>query len=108
LHEDFILVNFAVNEGKKWAAIARALGGRRTEHMVKNRYKSLLSKQMRLMSLSDDSQEEIAMEALLTRLSSCVPAESSNLVQLVKPQTLVKIETKLILPTSPEKQSLKD
>lgn len=31
--------------GKKWSKIAKILGGCRTEHMVKNRYKAILSKQ---------------------------------------------------------------
>lgn len=33
-----------VTEGKKWALIAKQLDGRRTEHMVKNRFKSLMTR----------------------------------------------------------------
>jgi hypothetical protein len=32
-------------QGKKWSSIAKELKNTRTEHMVKNRYKSLLSRQ---------------------------------------------------------------
>lgn len=33
-----------VREGKKWASISKMFDGSRTEHMVKNRYKSIIHK----------------------------------------------------------------
>lgn len=42
--EDLILINCVRREGKKWAFIAKNLQDRRTEHMVKNRYKSLVTR----------------------------------------------------------------
>lgn len=42
--QDIALLTAADFLGCKWAVISRELGGVRTEHMVKNRYKSLISK----------------------------------------------------------------
>lgn len=44
LQEDLILISCVKKQGKKWAFIAKNLQDRRTEHMVKNRYKSLVTK----------------------------------------------------------------
>lgn len=65
-----MLVNYVVQHGRKWAAIARALEGRRTEHMVKNRYKSLLSRQYRLSKDETGTQEEKVLRAILEELST--------------------------------------
>lgn len=45
--EDFCLMNLVLKEGKKWAMIAKIMGNIRTEHMVKNRYNSLLRAEMK-------------------------------------------------------------
>jgi len=37
-----------INEGKKWSLVSKKLGGSRTEHMVKNRFKTLISRQKKL------------------------------------------------------------
>ena len=37
-------MNMMQNNGTKWADVAKALNGSRTEHMVKNRYHSLINK----------------------------------------------------------------
>lgn len=47
LGEDFTLIDYVLKEGKKWAMIAKAMGSIRTEHMVKNRYNSLLRAEMK-------------------------------------------------------------
>ena len=45
-----------MNEGKKWATIAKAMGNTRTEHTVKNRYNSILRAEMK-------KHDELAEEA---------------------------------------------
>lgn len=40
--EDLILLNCIKNKGKKWSSAVKELSHTRTEHMVKNRYKSLM------------------------------------------------------------------
>ena len=47
-----MLVNCVLKEGKKWAYIAKTLEYKRTEHMVKNRYKSLQTKFKKLFKAS--------------------------------------------------------
>lgn len=39
--EDLQLVEAILKYGKKWSKVSKILGGKRTEHMVKNRFKSL-------------------------------------------------------------------
>ncbi len=41
--EDLILLNTIKKKGKKWSIAVKELSSTRTEHMVKNRYKSLIS-----------------------------------------------------------------
>jgi hypothetical protein len=41
--EDITLMLTIKNSGKKWSLVVKKLRNTRTEHMVKNRYKSLLS-----------------------------------------------------------------
>jgi ppGpp synthetase/RelA/SpoT-type nucleotidyltranferase len=43
--EDFALVDFVRRRGKKWAAISKKLENKRNEHSIKNRYKSLLTRE---------------------------------------------------------------
>lgn len=46
--EDFVLIDFVRTAGKKWAAISKRLDGKRNEHSIKNRFKSLLTKEAKL------------------------------------------------------------
>lgn len=39
------MVKLFIKDGKKWSQIAKKLGDQRTEHMIKNRYKTILAKQ---------------------------------------------------------------
>lgn len=39
------IVRLLGQEGRKWSLIAKRLGSHRTEHMVKNRFKTILLKQ---------------------------------------------------------------
>ena len=41
--EDYELIQSIIKNGKKWSKVAKDLGEKRTEHMVKNRFKSLLN-----------------------------------------------------------------
>jgi len=53
------------NEKARWADISRSLDGKRTEHMVKNRYYSLIKKwKKELRSRSDRQVEKKLIEML--------------------------------------------
>lgn len=43
IDEDIQLIEYIERLGKKWALISKMFNGRRTEHMVKNRFKSLMN-----------------------------------------------------------------
>ena len=44
MEQDIVLLQQVLERGKKWSQIAQALEGKKNEHMVKNRYKSLIHK----------------------------------------------------------------
>lgn len=46
-NEDLTLLTTVSASGKKWSLVVRKLHNTRTEHMVKNRYKSLISIEMK-------------------------------------------------------------
>jgi hypothetical protein len=46
--EDFTLIEYVKLHGKKWAAISKKLDSKRNEHSIKNRYKSLLTRESKL------------------------------------------------------------
>ncbi len=46
--EDKEVVRLFIIEGKRWSQVAKKLGSHRTEHMVKNRYKTILARQKKL------------------------------------------------------------
>ena len=39
-----LIFEYALSKGKKWSRMVDMLRGSRTEHMIKNRYNSLISK----------------------------------------------------------------
>lgn len=39
-----MIFEYALSKGKRWSRIVELLDGTRTEHMIKNRYNSLISK----------------------------------------------------------------
>ena len=43
--EDFTLIEYVKFYGKKWALISKKLDNKRNEHSIKNRFKSLLTKE---------------------------------------------------------------
>lgn len=53
--EDTLLVDLVDQYGSKWAKVAKKFGGRRTEHMIKNRYQSIVKREKK-------EQEEIKIE----------------------------------------------
>lgn len=42
--EDRKIADYILSVGRKWSDIAKKLGSHRTEHMIKNRYKTLIIK----------------------------------------------------------------
>jgi hypothetical protein len=47
LAEDLTLLTTVKSNGKKWSLVVKKLHNTRTEHMVKNRYKSLISNELK-------------------------------------------------------------
>lgn len=45
--EDLTLLSTVRAHGKKWSLVVRKLENTRTEHMVKNRFKSLISNELK-------------------------------------------------------------
>ena len=60
--EDTLLVNLVDQYGSKWSKVAKKFGGRRTEHMVKNRYQSIVKRERR-------EQEEVKIQEELPSVS---------------------------------------
>jgi len=42
-----MLIELLLKLGKRWSKVAKSLGDLRTEHMVKNRYKTILGRERR-------------------------------------------------------------
>lgn len=51
--QDMVILKIVKEKGKKWAFIASELKGQKNEHMVKNRYNSLLRKKKNAVRLRD-------------------------------------------------------
>lgn len=56
-NEDFVIFKYVCENGKRWSKIVPLLHETRTEHMIKNRYNSLVSKNK---SNKKQKEEEIA------------------------------------------------
>lgn len=54
-----MLISSVLGEGKKWSQIMRSFGNQRTEHMIKNRFISLVLKFRKLYPLIQDEEEVI-------------------------------------------------
>ena len=65
IEEDTILIRTVFEKGKKWALISKQLDCRRTEHMVKNRFNSLMCKYLKSnnkkMSSDNVQQEDLEL-----------------------------------------------
>ena len=60
-----MLITLILEHGKKWALISKAMGGSRTEHMVKNRFKSLARKyESKNQRYSMDKMLQIILKSL--------------------------------------------
>lgn len=76
INEDFSLIDLVLKEGKKWAMIAKTMGNIRTEHMVKNRYNSLLRAEMK--KYDEMADENRAMRKLQNRLKYSLENKSAE------------------------------
>lgn len=76
INEDFSLIDLVLKEGKKWAMIAKTMGNIRTEHMVKNRYNSLLRAEMK--KYDEMANENRAMRKLQNRLKYSLENKSAE------------------------------
>jgi hypothetical protein len=55
------LIAHVHNKGKKWAQIAKMLKNRRNEHYIKNRFKSLITKEEKLHSDKFEEKELVRL-----------------------------------------------
>lgn len=81
LSEDIELVEAVKVVGKRWAKVSKMLQGTRTEHMVKNRFKSLEHLQFKILTnsnLKNPKDEEVIIE-LERRLLAEHLAETSKM-----------------------------
>lgn len=60
-----------LEHGKKWSKVSKMLGGKRTEHMVKNRFKSLYHFETKKhdKKQAEKSAETQVLEELLHKLA---------------------------------------
>lgn len=63
--EDYKLLILAQQENKSWSKISKKLNQRRTDHMVKNRYKALIKLSKRYNIRMNDRQAENKMIKML-------------------------------------------
>ena len=59
MKEDFVLITHVKHKGKKWAEISKLLKNRRNEHSIKNRFKSLITKEEKAHQEKLDEEELI-------------------------------------------------
>ena len=52
--EDLVIFRFVAENGKRWCKLVPVLEGTRTEHMIKNRFNSLLNRQKHNRRETDD------------------------------------------------------
>lgn len=57
--EDKMLIGNVIKEGKKWSQIMRCFGNQRTEHMIKNRFISLVLRFKKIYPLIQDEEDLI-------------------------------------------------
>ena len=62
LEEDIELIEAVIHHGKKWSKISKILNINRNEHMIKNRYNSIVSKMRRKMKKIKNMEEGILIE----------------------------------------------
>lgn len=84
--EDYHMIKAVISAGKKWSFVARELGNRRTEHMVKNRFKSLLNAEMK--KVGDEEDEGVVVLKIKQRL------EANSLVKKYLNKGLLPVKSK--------------
>jgi hypothetical protein len=83
LEEDFLLFNSVMKFGSKWAMISKLFNSSRTEHMIKNRYHSLMKKyQAKINRLSTKKLIEKIQEDLFNRMHGIINEELSLFVKI--------------------------
>ena len=66
--EDALIFQYVLERGKKWSKIVPLLNGTRTEHMIKNRYNSLLAKARQKRKQTErEIVEKIALKKLIKK-----------------------------------------
>lgn len=74
--EDYELIKAIKQHGKKWAKVAKILGSNRTEHMIKNRYKSLINYEIKRRDY--EGKEEFLLPKIKQRIESNILIKRYN------------------------------
>lgn len=74
LEEDLIIFNFVSEHGKRWCKLVPLLNDCRTEHMIKNRFNSLINKQKG----SKKEREEISVAKIRKLLKKQIENHSKK------------------------------
>lgn len=69
--EDHLIFTFIQQQGKHWSRIVPLLNHTRTQHMIKNRYNSILSK----ISKDQKTNQNEAIRVVLTKLEKQISKE---------------------------------
>jgi hypothetical protein len=67
-HEDTTILEFVYQHGHKWAQMCKEHLNHRTEHMIKNRFKSLIMKAQQALNLPKTSERKLIKKILANKL----------------------------------------
>jgi myb proto-oncogene protein len=90
--EDYLIFKYALQHGKRWCKIVPLLEYTRTEHMIKNRYNSLLAKNMTNRKQREEDVAGRMCRNLLKSLEKELPVEKPSSTKLRTSTSLSKIE----------------
>jgi hypothetical protein len=80
--EDLALMRGIREQGRHWAKIMPMLNGTKSEHMIKNRYNSILKKKTN--ELPKEHREDRIMEAIIAELTQKVERQRREIEKLEK------------------------
>ena len=75
IDEDLMILNFVLTEGRHWSRLIEEMGRVRTEHMVKNRYSTLVNLGRKYCNIpfevnNNNNEEETLIKAIISYLST--------------------------------------
>lgn len=80
IEEDIWILDLVQEEGRKWARIALRLDSRRTEHMIKNRYHSLMTCSRNLVRPKD--KHKLSENELILNMKGVLEKKLKKMAQV--------------------------